>query len=217
MIKFGACYWLCALLGLPGLAMAFEVGLVTGLSGTVELHSGAQGESQALQAFSKLHEGDRLILHAPVRLQLVFLGSGEEQVWQGPGELRVLATGATTQVAGLEPQVRQLPKVLVKQLAKTPAPDGQVKAGMVRLRSMPSGGTLESVEKNYAQLRSHTVATDRNPELYLLAGYFELREFGRLKQLLAQMNKKFPGDKDVELLHALYARAINNARMAAEP
>ncbi|MGB4072668.1 hypothetical protein [Pseudomonas sp.] len=208
---------LCALVWLPGLALALEVGLVTGLSGAVVLSGPQQAESRALQAFSKLHDGDRLILPEQARLQLVLFHSGEEQVWQGPGELQVRSAGITAQSAALQPQVRQLPKVLVKQLAKTPAPDGQVKAGMVRLRSMPSGGTLESLEKNYAQQRKAALATDRNPELYLLAGYFELREFDLLQQLLTRMEKKSPGDKEVALLRSLYLRAVNNAKMAAEP
>ncbi len=208
---------LCSLLWLPGLALALEVGLVTALSGTVALNVPVQTESRTLQLFSKLHEGDQLILPEKTSLQLVLFHSGEEQVWQGPGELQVHRSGISAQDAALQPQVRQLPKLLVKQLAKTPAPDGQVKAGMVRLRSMPSGGTLESVEKNYAQLRKAAMATDRNPELYLLAGYFELREFELLQQVLTRMEKESPGDKEVALLRSLYARAVNNAKMAAEP
>jgi hypothetical protein len=208
---------LCVLLGLPGLALALEVGLVTGLSGTVQLTGAQQAQSQTLQAFSKLHEGDRLSLPQQAKVQLVFFRSGEEQVWQGPVALQVRNGGIIAEGTASPPQVRQLPKLLVKQLAKTPAPDAQLKAGMVRLRSMPSGGTLESLDKNYAQLRKTAVATDRNPELYLLAGYFELREFDLLQQLLTQMEQKSPGDKEVALLRALYARAVNDAKMAAEP
>jgi len=152
-----------------------------------------------------------------VRLQLVFFQSGEEQVWQGPGDLRVGAGGAEALSAGLQAQVRQLPRVLVKQLAKTPAPDGQVKAGMVRLRSMPAGGTLESVEKHYAQLRQQAAAQDRNPELYLLASYFELQEYTKVQGLLQKMGKAAPADQEVKLLQALYGRAINNAKNAASP
>jgi len=208
---------LCSLLGLPGLALALEIGLVTGLSGTVALNVPAQTQSRTLQVFSKLHEGDQLILPESSSLQLVLFHSGQEQVWQGPGELQVHRSGITAQGMALQPQVRQLPKLLVKQLAKTPAPDGQVKAGMVRLRSMPSGGTLESLEKNYAQLRKGAMATDRNPELYLLAGYFELREFELLQQVLTRLEKESPGDKEVALLRSLYARAVNNVKVAAEP
>ncbi|HEX5841279.1 MAG TPA: hypothetical protein VFY62_02240 [Pseudomonas sp.] len=210
-------YWLFALLCGPALSLAAEVGLVTALSGTVALQGAAQGESRALQAFSKLHEGDRLTLSEGARLQLVFFHGAQEQVWQGAGELQVAAAGAAPQPLGWQPQVRQLPQVLVKQLAKTPAPDGQVKAGMVRLRSMPSGGTLESVEKRYTQLRQQALGDDRNPELYLLASYFELQEYAKLQGLLQKMAKAAPADGEVKLLQALYGRAINSAKNAARP
>lgn len=217
MTRQGWRYGLLALFCVPGLALAVEVGLVTALSGSVGLDSQEQAAPKTLHAFSKLHAGDRLRLGATVRLQLVFFQSGAEQVWQGPGELQVGAQGAESLTAGLQAQVRQLPRVLVKQLAKTPAADGQVKAGMVRLRSMPSGGTLESVEEHYAQLRQQAAAQDRNPELYLLASYFELQEYAKLQGLLQKMGKAAPTDQEVKLLQALYGRAINNAKNAASP
>ena len=79
---------------------------------------------------------------------------------------------------------------------------------------MPSGGTLESIERNYADLRQKADPGDRNPELYLLSGYFELREYERLERLLAQLGEKAPNDLELRTLKALYARAINNARTA---
>jgi len=207
MIRVG----LALLLWLPGLALALEVGLVTGLSGAVTV------QGQAVQAFAKLHEGERLSLGDKARVQLVLFASGAEQIWQGPGELQVAADDVLALSQGLSPQVRQLPRVLVRQLAKTPAPDGQIKAGMVRLRSMPSGGTLESVENRYSQLRREAAREDRNPELYLLASYFELQEYAKLQGLLQKMAKAEPEDAQVKLLQSLYARAISNARNAAAP
>jgi hypothetical protein len=82
------------------------------------------------------------------------------------------------------------------------------------MRSMPTAGTLESLEKNYADLRRQAEADDRKPELYLLAGYFELREFERVEALLKRMSEKAPDDMEVRVLRGLYARAINNAKMA---
>jgi len=110
--------------------------------------------------------------------------------------------------------VKTLPAILVKQLSKTPSPDGNVKAGMIRMRSMPSGGTLESLERNYADLRKQADAGDRNPELYLLAGYFELHEYDKLDALLRDLGEKAPADQEIKALTALYKRAVNNARMA---
>lgn len=202
---------------ISGMALATEIAMVTAVSGAVELQAAGAASAMPLEAFVKLREGDRLQLAEVARVQLVFFQGGREEVWQGAGKL-LLGDAASSVTAGnLQQQSRLLPRVLVKQLARTPEPDGQVRAGMVRLRGMPAGGTLESVENNYAELRSKAEAEDRNPELYLLAGYFELREFDKLKQLLSRLDEQTPGNSEVAVLRSLYVRAINNAKMAKEP
>lgn len=209
-------YWVVLGLAWPfAAALADEVALVTALSGAVRLQA-ATGQDTALQAFVKLQQGDRLRFNEQARVQLVLLHSGREEVWRGPGTLRVEREASTVLGGNMQPQVRQLPRLLVKQLAKTPAPDAQVRAGIVRLRGMPSGGTLASVEKNYADLRKQAGPADRNPELYLLASYFELQEYDKLKQLLTQLDEQTPGNAEVALLRSLYVRAMNNAKMAQE-
>lgn len=201
---------------LSGAVQASEIAMVTALSGAVELQAPGAAPGMPLKAFIKLRAGDRLKLAATARVQLVFFQSGREEVWQGAGEL-LLGPEASAVTAGApQQQSRLLPRLLVKQLARTPEPEGQIRAGMVRLRTMPSGGTLESVENNYAELRSKAAATDRNPELYLLAGYFELREFAKLQQLLTQLHEQNPGSNEIAVLRSLYARAMNNAKMAEE-
>ena len=52
------------------------------------------------------------------------------------------------------------------------------------------------------------------PELYLLASYFELREFDKVETLLQQLGEKSPDDQEVKVLASLYKRAIGNAKMA---
>lgn len=195
-------------------AWGAEVGLVTAVSGNVRLQEDKAAAS-ALKSFVKLRAGDRLTLEGASRLQLVYFDGGRQETWQGAGQLEVGAVASTAVKGGLQPEVKTLPAILVKQLSKTPSPDGNVKAGMIRMRSMPSGGTLESIEKNYADLRRQAEADDRNPELYLLASYFELREFERVERLLKQMNEKTPNDLELRTLNALYARAITNAKMSA--
>ncbi|MDP3817180.1 hypothetical protein [Pseudomonas sp.] len=197
-------------------AQANEVAMVTALSGTVEWQAPGAAPAMPLKAFSKLRAGDRLKLAAAARVQLVFFQSGREEVWQGAGDLLLGSEASAVTTGTPQQQSRLLPRLLVKQLARTPAPEGQIRAGMVRLRSMPSGGTLESVENNYAELRSKAAATDRNPELYLLAGYFELREFAKLQQLLARLDEQSPGSNELAVLRSLYVRAMNNAKMAEE-
>lgn len=211
------CRWGALLLALLSCAVqANEIAMVTALSGAVELQASGATPAMPLQAFIKLRAGDRLKLAAAARVQLVFFQGGREEVWQGAGELLLGPQDSAVTAGAPQQQSRLLPRLLVKQLARTPEPEGQISAGMVRLRTMPSGGTLESVENNYAELRRKAAATDRNPELYLLAGYFELREFAKLQQLLARLDEQSPGNHEVAVLRSLYVRAMNNAKMAEE-
>lgn len=210
MMRSVAC-WLGLFL-LSATAWGAEVGLVTALSGKAMLQE--EKAAAELRPFVKLRPGDRLVLEAATRLQLVYFEGGRQETWQGAGQLEIGSGASKVVKGGLQPEVKTLPAILVKQLSKTPSPDGNVKAGMVRMRSMPSGGTLESVEKNYADLRKQTDSGDRNPELYLLASYFELREYDKVDALLLQLGEKSPGDQEVKVLAALYKRAINNVRMA---
>ncbi len=116
----------------------------------------------------------------------------------------------------MQPEIKTLPAILVKQLAKTPAQDGNVKTGMIRMRSMPPYDRLETVEKNYDEMRKQAVAGDLNPELYLLASYFELREFDKLEALLRQLNEKTSETQELAALNMLYARAIRDAKSTAK-
>jgi len=206
-------WWIAGIAFVSAAAWGAEVGLVTAVSGNVKLQEDKAAASE-LKSFVKLRAGDRLTMEGAARLQMVYFEGGRQETWQGAGQLEVGSGASKTVKGGMQPEVKTLPAILVKQLSKTPSPDGNVKAGMVRMRSMPSGGTLESVEKNYADLRKQTDAADRNPELYLLASYFELREFDKVDALLQQLGEKSPGDQEVKVLASLYKRAIGNARMA---
>ena len=70
----------------------------------------------------------------------------------------------------------------------------------------------EAAEKEYAQLRSQTEAGDRNPDLYLLASYLELREYDKLESFLKELNEKSPADSELASLTDLYTRAINELK-----
>lgn len=203
----------CSLLAVHSFAIGAEVGLVTAMQGGVTLVDEKEASSD-LRPFVKLRSGDRLTLKKDARLQLVYFEGGRQEVWQGVGVIAIGTAESVVAKGGLQPEVRQLPAVLVRQLTKTPAPDGSVKAGMVRMRSMPSGGTTESVERNYAELRSRSDVADRNPELYLLASYLELREFEKLDSVLQRLAEQSPKDPEIQVLTSLYRRAVNNLKMA---
>ncbi len=207
--------WALVLVALPfsPTVRAAEVGLVTLVDGNVRLQE-EKAAGSPLKPFIKLRPGDLLALGAAARLQIVYFDGGRQETWQGAGRLEIGTQASAAVAGGLEPQVKVLPAILVKQLSKTPAADGNVKAGMVRMRSMPGAGTLESLERHYAELKKTAEAGDRNPELYLLSGYFELHEYDRLDALLREMGEKSPEDFEVKTLSSLYKRAMANARMA---
>ncbi|MFZ2854633.1 MAG: hypothetical protein WAZ34_11065 [Rhodocyclaceae bacterium] len=191
---------------------AAEVGLVTALSGVVKLQE-EKSAASVLGAFVKLREGDRLTLQGNVRLQIVFFDGGREETWLGAGTLAVGRESSQVVKGSLQSAIRTLPAILVKQLAKTPSSDGPVKVGMIRMRSIQPVTSLEPVEAEYAELRKQAAADDRNPELYLLASYFELREFEKLDGVLKRLDDANPGDAQLAALKTHYSQAVSKAKM----
>ena len=207
--------WLgAAILAIVSLgATAAEVGLVTAVSGNVKLQEEKTSASE-LKPFVKVREGDRLMMVGTSRLQVVYFEGGRQETWLGAGALEV-GNGSSKKLKGhLQTEVKTLPSILVKQLSKTPSPDGNVKTGMIRMRSIPPQDKLDKVEKEYAEMRKQADSGDRNPELYLLASYFELREFDKLEAILKQLAEKTPGDPELASLNSLYSRAIDEAKSA---
>jgi len=200
---------LLALVSMPVLAV--EVGLVTAVSGNVKWQEQKSAASE-LKPFVKVRDGDQLTMDGAARLQLVYFESGRQETWQGSGVLEVGTSSSKTVKGSQQPEVKVLPAILVKQLSKTPASDGNVKTGMIRLRSMAP--PIESVERDYAEMRKQADSTDRNPELFLLASYFERGEYARLEALLGKMNEEKPGDPDILALNGLYSNAVSVAKAA---
>src|SRR5664279_5552543 len=186
-----------------------EVGLVTAVSGNVKWQEEKSAASE-LKPFVKVREGDQLMMEGLARVQVVYFESARQETWQGTGVLEVGSTSSKTIKGGQQPEIKMLPAILVKQLSKTPSPDGNVKTGMIRLRSMTP--PLESVERDYAEMRKQADSADRNPELFLLASYFERRESVKLGALLGKLNEETRGAPELTALNALYSRAISAAK-----
>lgn len=205
-------FCLVVLLVVPQAAMAAgEVALVTALQGGVSRVS-PQGR-QGVEAFVKLKQGDLLALDKGARLQVVYFASGRQETWSGGGRLEV-ANGESKAFGLGEPQVKVLPVALVKQIAKTPTLDSQGRAGMTRLRSVATPEMVANVETTYKRMRLEADRGDLAPELYLLSSLFELREFDRVEQTLADLQATRPANPEAKLLIALYQRALRNAREA---
>ena len=190
---------------------AAETGLVTAISGTIKLKDEKSAVS-VLKAFTKLREGDLVMMDGVSRLQVVYFDGGLQETWLGTGEIGIGNTSSKKIKGSPQLETKTLPAILVKQLTKTPSADGNVKTGMVRLRSIPSSEKTRAAENEYEQLRSQTDTSDRSPELYLLASYLELREFDKLDSFLKQLNEKSPNDAELATLTELYTKAASEAK-----
>ncbi len=168
-----------------------DVAMLTQVSGDVSIV--AEGAKRAAVPFLKLATGDRLVIANGARVQMVYFGNGRQEVWKG---------GAQIDVGGLEskgngkPEVTQLPTLVVNQLAKTPAAGQQGKTGMIRTRNLPNPDAAEHLEKQYKELKAGSSAEDTTPEIFLLSGLVEQKNFTRARELLASLGGK-PGYQPV--------------------
>jgi len=192
------------------LAAGESAALVTALEGKVS-RVGPAGR-EALQTFVKLKQGDMLALEAGARVQMVFFESKRQESWSGAGRLEI--TALEGKGSGLPaPQIKVLPDVLVKQLAKTPSPDGQGRVGMVRLRSIGASDGLTTLENDYKRLRMEAAGpNDLNPEMFLLAGLLEMRQTDRIEEVLTELQTSHPGNMEAGVLVSLYQKTLKNLR-----
>lgn len=194
---------------------AGEAALVTALKGDVGLEDGTGGKAP-LQPFIKLHAGDMLQLEDAARLQITYFQSARQEIWVGPGSLEVGTTESKAVIGRLQPQTQQLSMQFAKQLAKTPAADSRGKVTTLRTRAIATTDSIDRVKQTYQEMRAKAQHNDRNPELYLLSAYFELKEYDQVRDILNRLDSEYPGDMEIKILKSLYAKAINNAKMGAK-
>lgn len=162
-----------------------DVGMVTQMNGEISITTGS--DSRAVVPFIKVNTGDKLTLASGAKLQLVYFGSGRQEVWTGGGQVEV---GSLNSTSALKPTVTQLPPLVALQFAKMPVAGQQGKTGMIRMRSMKTPETNAQLDKQYGDLKRRAEADDTTPEVYLLSGLIEIKEFNRAKSVLAELNGK---------------------------
>jgi len=165
-----------------------DVGMITQLSGDASVVG--SGGSRAAVPFLKIANGDKITLSNGARLQVVYFGNGRQEIWKGSGQIEVGGLESKSSNNTPKPEVSQLPPLVVNQLAKTPPVGEQGKAGMVRVRSMSNPDAAAHLEKQYADLKRSAVEGDTTPEVYLLSGLVELKNFARAKTVLAELSGK---------------------------
>jgi hypothetical protein len=201
------CVGFLLLAGVP--AWAAEVAMVMSVRGNVMRLVGPT--PVPVESFVKLKDGDRLTLEKDSRLQVLYFDNGRQETWSGPGRLEL--TTRESKSSGLAaPEVKSIPMVMAKQLARTPALDSQGRGGVTRLRSVPAQDALARLEDSYQNLRSRAAPDDLGPEAYLLSGLFEMRELDRVERVLGDLHQERPKNPEAGLLIALYRKAIKNVR-----
>ena len=192
-----------------GQVWADEVALVMSVQGRV--WRSADALPVPVEAFIKLKDGDRLGLEKDARLRLVYFENGRQETWSGPGRLEL--TPREGKAGGLPAaEVKLLPLVMARQIARTPALDGQGRGGVTRLRAIPGQDAVTKLEDTYRDLRSRTGRDDLGPEMYLLSGLFEARELDRVDKVLGDLQQEQSKNPEAALLVSLYRKAVRNAR-----
>lgn len=188
---------------------AAEVALVMSVQGRVVRL--VEAVPLPVEAFVKLKEGDRLSLEKESRLQVVYFENGRQETWGGPGRLEMALS--ESKASGLSAaEVKSLPLVMARQLARTPALDSQGRGGVTRLRAIPSEDAIAKLEATYKDLRAGAVQDDLAPEMYLLSGLYEMRALDRVEKMLGELRQNRPNNPEAALLITLYGKAVKNTR-----
>jgi hypothetical protein len=184
--------WMIGLLLLgwaqAGLALTVDVGMLTQIDGKVALITVKEAKRPAT-AFLKVALGDKLVLGKDARVQIVYFETSRQEVWKGAGEVEI--GNGEGRSSSLQAEARKLPPLVARQLVKTPVSGQHGKTGMVTVRSL-SSDTIESLEKQYAEFRGTAAEGDTTPEVFLLTGLLEMKEFERAQTVLEGFRVKLP-------------------------
>ncbi len=180
VVMVGVLLW-----AIDGVAWA-QVAMLTQVSGSVKV--AGRGGSRDAVAFLKVNEGDTLTLAGPGRVQMVYLEGGRQEIWTGAGQVTVGKQDGRS--PSLKPETSQLPPLILKQLTKTPAAGQTGKTGMVMLRSLDDLEAMDRLEQDYEKFRAAAAPDDPTPEVFLLTGWLETREFDKARRKLEELRAK---------------------------
>lgn len=189
--------------------------LVTAVQGTVSIEAIGTGKA-TLEPFVRLQEGDRLSLPAGAQVNLVYVGKARLEAWQGSGTIVVGENESQATAGKPQVQVRTIPAEAARQMNRTPSttPDGRV--GMMRMRSIPAHDAVARLEEEYRKMRAQSASDDLLPEIALLAGLFDLRQYDRVDAELQRIAREHAANPSARALQELYAKALAGVRAAAQ-
>lgn len=191
-------------------AASAQVAMLTQMAGDVKV-SGKEG-NRAAAAFLKVNEGDTLTLPANGRVQLVYLASGRQEIWKGAGPVDIGAQQGKS--ASLKAETSQVPAIILKQLAKTPAVGQHGKTGMVMLRSLDDLGASDQLDEDYKRFRPAAPAGDTTPEVFLLSGLLDMGDLDRAKKVIEDLKTKQAAQPAYAALIEHFSRLISEAAAA---
>lgn len=196
---------------LAPLTLLADTVLVTSMQGSVAIEAAGMGKA-ALEPFVRLKEGDRLSLPANAQVKLVYVGKARLETWQGAGVIVIGENESKTFSGKPQIQVRDIPPEAARQMNRTPStgPDGRV--GMMRMRGLPPHDAITRLDNDYKQMRSQTSSDDILPEVFLLAGLYDLRQYMRIEEELKRIAAAYPENATARSLQELYTKAIQSAQ-----
>jgi hypothetical protein len=196
-------------LSLAGAASA-QVAMLTQVGGDVKV-SGKEG-TRAAVPFLKVSDGDKLTLAANARVQMVYLASGRQEIWKGAGPVDVGAQQGRS--GSLQAETSQVPPIILKQLAKTPAVGQHGKTGMVMLRSLDDLAAMDHLNEDYDKFRAAAAPDDTTPEVFLLTALVEAGELDRAKKVLDDLKAKQAAQPAYEAVVEHFSRLVAEAAAA---
>lgn len=188
-------------------AQEVDVALVNLLSGdaTYVARSGLPGK---VKPFMKVRDGDRITVAAGGQVRIAFFESSRQELWSGPAAFTA-AKAATELISGKTPEITQLPAGVTQGMARIPELVKIAKLGGTQVRGLSKHQkqaetdqqtVLAQARSAYETMRREMAASDIAPELYLYAALYDLRLYGEMKVVVAEMRRKQPGNQDAKAL-----------------
>jgi hypothetical protein len=190
-----------------GFALALDVGMLTQMDGKVEIVTAIEGKHPAT-AFLKVALGDKLVLGGDARVQIVYFETSRQETWKGAGEVEI--RNGEGRSSSLQPETRKLPPLVARQLTKTPVSGRHGKSGMVTIRSL-SSDTVESLERQYTEFRGAAADGDTTPEIFLLTGLLEMKEFERARAVLEGLRARLSTTPALAVVISHFAPLVKEA------
>ncbi len=195
-------------------------GIILQIKGDVFFISGSnQNTEQKARNFMKIKQNDVFDIAPGAQLQIVFFANGKKELWKGPSKIEIGEEQALAKDQSAAPAVEKMQGAVtkeIKRISKILNSDKLSTSGSILIRGnkdeslnhFPDNMILNEKEKEkvaelkliYQQLNKSSEPEDITAELYLFSALADYDQFEDMKELLPQMQKKQPYNKEIKLL-----------------